>query len=266
MFAFALPWLFVLLPLPCLCRFLLAPAKQQVSAALQIPFYQALQSLHLGQQQRSILKRKKWLAYLAWFLLVSAAAGPQWIGEPIELERSGRDIMLAIDLSGSMEIRDMELNGQAVDRLEVVKAVARQFISQRRGDRLGLILFGTRAYLQTPLTFDYKTVITMLEDSSIALPGPQTAIGDAIGLAVKHLREVPEESRVLVLLTDGENNAGVLDPLQAAELAAENHVKIYTIGMGANRMLVPGLLGPQEVNPSWDLDEEALAEIANETQ
>lgn len=266
MFEFAWPWMFLLLPLPWLVRYFMRPAKQQSTMALHVPFYQDI--AHLKQSQvinNKPLNVRKYLAYLAWLLLVVAAAGPQWLGDPIAMPRSGRNIMLALDLSGSMQIPDMQLNGKASNRLRVVKSVARQFINKREGDRLGLILFGTRAYLQTPLTFDRKTVEDMLNDASIGLAGPQTAIGDAIGLAVKRLSKVPEKSRVLVLLTDGANNAGVLKPLQAAKLAANSHIKIYTIGIGSNRLVVQGLFGPQVINPSNDLDEHALRKIAKLT-
>ncbi len=210
-------------------------------------------------------QNKKYLMYAIWFLLVFAAAGPQWLGAPIELSRSGRNLMLALDLSGSMQIPDMEIDDNAVDRLTVVKKVASEFVQKREGDRLGLILFGSRAYLQTPLTFDVKTVQMMLQDATIGLAGTQTALGDAIGLAVKRLMSVPEKNRVLILLTDGASNSGAVSPLQAAELAEQNDIKIYTIGIGANKMIVPGLLGPEVINPSADLDEDTLQKIADLT-
>ncbi|MEE9452056.1 MAG: VWA domain-containing protein [Gammaproteobacteria bacterium] len=264
MFAFAWLWAFILLPLPWLFRIVFKPAEQSIASALKIPFYGAMYSLI--QTRRDLRASwRKWLVFLAWLCFLTALAGPQWIGEPVTIERSGRHIMLAVDLSGSMEIQDMELANQPVDRLTIVKAVADQFIRQRVGDRLGLILFGTRAYLQTPLTFDRQTVAAMLDDATIALAGPQTAIGDAIGLAIKRLQDTEAQDRVLILLTDGANNAGMLDPIQAAEIAARDGIKIYTVGMGADQMVVPSILGPQVVNPSWDLDEAALERIADLT-
>jgi Ca-activated chloride channel family protein len=143
--------------------------------------------------------------------------------------------------------------------------VAGDFINRRAGDRLGLILFGTQAYLQTPLTFDRKTVMTLLDESAIGLAGDNTAIGDAIGLAVKRLKNQQVNSRVLILLTDGANTAGEVSPLKAAELAAENQLKIYTIGIGADEMLVRSFFGAQKVNPSQDLDEKTLTAIAEKT-
>jgi Ca-activated chloride channel family protein len=164
-----------------------------------------------------------------------------------------------------MDVEDFIIDRSRVDRLTATKNIATQFINRRVGDRLGLILFGTQAYLQTPLTFDRKTVITLLNESAIGLAGENTAIGDAIGLAVKRLRKQQADSRVLVLLTDGANTAGEVTPLKAAELAAENGLKIYTIGIGADEMIVRSFFGNRKVNPSQDLDEKTLKAIADKT-
>ena len=139
------------------------------------------------------------------------------------------------------------------------------FINRRVGDRVGLILFGTQAYLQTPITFDRKTVQTLLDEAVIGLAGDNTAIGDAIGLAVKRLKNQPANSRVLILLTDGANTAGEVSPLKAAELAAANQLKIYTIGVGADEMIVRTFFGSRKVNPSRDLDENTLVKVAEST-
>ena len=205
------------------------------------------------------------LAAIAWFLLVIACTRPQWLGEPIEQAVSGRDLMLAVDLSASMEEQDFMINKKPVDRLTAIKWVADDFINRRVGDRVGLILFGTQAYLQTPLTFDRKTVQTLLDESAIGLAGDNTAIGDAIGLAVKRLKNQPANSRVLILLTDGANTAGEISPLKAAELAAANQLKIYTIGVGADEMIVRSFFGNRKVNPSRDLDENTLVKVAEST-
>ncbi len=169
-----------------------------------------------------------------------AAARPQSVGETVHLPVTGRSIMLAVDLSGSMQTPDMRSGSHAVSRLAAVKAVAGEFIKHRAGDRLGLILFGDEAYLQVPLTLDRNTVRTLLDEAQIGLAGQQTAIGDAIGLAIKRLRDEPIKNRVLILLTDGASNAGNVDPLKAADLAAREGVRIYTIGVGADEMMVPG--------------------------
>ncbi|GAB6049103.1 VWA domain-containing protein [Methyloparacoccus murrellii] len=197
--------------------------------------------------------------------MIVAAARPVWQGEPIEQGVSGRDLMMAVDLSGSMEVADFMLKGHKVDRLTATKAVAGEFIERRMGDRVGLILFGEKAYLQAPLTFDRKTVRTLLDESVIGLAGDKTAIGDAIGLAVKRLKDNPKDQRVLILLSDGANTAGSIAPLQAAELAAKAGLRIYTIGIGAEEMTIRDLLGSRTVNPSQDLDEPTMRGIAEKT-
>ena len=159
----------------------------------------------------------------------------------------------------------MQLAGTSVNRLVAVKAVVGNFVTERTGDRLGLILFGEKAYLQTPLTFDRNTLQTLLNEAQLGFAGNGTAIGDAIGLSVKRLQDRPENHRVLILLTDGANNAGELDPLQAAALAKRASVKIYTIGIGAETQESWGLFGKRVTNPSADLDETTLTGIAEAT-
>ncbi len=267
MFDFAQPLILCLLPLPLLVMWLLPAAKNIQHAALKVPFFNALSNLSattaFAKRRPSIFFAA--IPFLIWVLLVIAAAGPQWLGKPLALPRSGRDIMLAVDISGSMQIPDMAFHGQRTDRLSIVKYAADNFIKQRTGDRLGLILFGSKAYLQTPLTFDRKTVEQMLNDASIGLAGTQTAIGDAIGLAIKRLSNTPQKSRVLILLTDGANNSGVVSPLSAAKVAAKAGIKIYTIGIGASQMIVPGVFGPMAVKTNNELDEKSLKQIAKIT-
>ena len=267
MMHFAWPWVWVLLPLPWLLRRLLPQAAATEPSALRVPFYAQIARLSPQPAQHNSARSRllRWLSYLVWLLLVCAAARPQWLGQEVEIPLSGRDLMLAVDLSGSMQIPDMTLDGRHVSRLTMIKSVAGHFIDQRKGDRIGLILFGTNAYLQTPLTYDRTTVRTMLQEAVIGLAGKATAIGDAIGLAVKRLREHPHQSRVLILLTDGGNDAGEVTPEQAAKLAAEENIRIYTIGVGAERMVVQGFFGDQVVNPSQDLDVTTLKAIAKQT-
>jgi Ca-activated chloride channel family protein len=267
MIEFAWPWVFAALPLPLLIRWLLPAADPGGGAALRVP---VLDDFRLDEPGRATRPASRaWrlpLAALAWLLLVLATARPQWLGDPIELPVSGRDLMLAVDLSGSMRETDFVLAGQRVNRLTATKQVAGDFIERRVGDRLGLILFGEQAYLQAPLSFDRETVRSLLDEAAIGLAGAEaTAIGDAIGLGVKRLRNVEQSSRVLILLTDGVNNAGAVEPLKAAELAAEIGLKIYTIGIGADEALVRGLFGTRRVNPSRDLDEKTLEAIAQRT-
>jgi len=178
---------------------------------------------------------------------------------------SGRDLLLAVDSSGSMAAEDCILDGRPANRLQVVKAAASTFIEQRKGDRLGLILFGSQAYQQTPLTFDRDTVATLLNEAVVRLAGKETAIGDAIGLALKRLRAADTKDRVLILLTDGANTTGEVAPRQAAELAAKEGLRIYTIGLGAKPMRQETFFGPRIINPSADLDEGTLKDIAEIT-
>jgi len=204
------------------------------------------------------------LAGIAWLCLITAAARPQWLGERVDIPVSGRDLMMAVDLSGSMAAEDFDINGQTINRLQAVKLVAGEFIKRREGDRIGLILFGQQAYLQTPLTFDTKTVNTMLQESLIGIAGKMTAIGDAIGLALKRLNGKTAEKQVLILLTDGANTAGEVPPLKAAELAAKQNLKIYTIGIGAASREVGGFFFKQTIKNN-EIDEKTLYEIAEIT-
>ncbi|MDH5259326.1 MAG: VWA domain-containing protein [Gammaproteobacteria bacterium] len=262
MFEFELIWVLLFLPLPLLVKLIL-PSVENSTQALKVPFYQKWINLQQGTSTISKSRSKKiWILYFSWLLLIVAAAKPMWIGDPVSIPVSGRDLMLAVDLSGSMENTDFTIEGSQVDRLTAVKKVAGQFIERRIGDRIGLVLFGKRAYIQTPLTFDRTTVRYMLNEAEIGLAGKETAIGDGIGLAVKRLRERPEESRVLILLTDGANTAGEIEPLKAAELAKTVGLKIYTIGVGADVMEIQSFFGTRRVNPSTDLDEETLTKIA----
>ena len=264
MFEFAWPWIILLAPLPWLLRLLL-PAADSGEAALKVSFLSDLESLS-GRRARANLPawRQQAPFMLLWLLLLTAAARPQWVGEPLPLPTSGRDLLLAVDVSGSMSRDDMRWDGDYISRLQLVKQLFGEFISDRRGDRIGLILFGSRAYLQSPLTFDRQTVRTWLDEALINIAGPQTAIGDAIGLAVKRLRQRPADSRVLILITDGANNGGEIKPDVAARLAAEQQVKIYTIGIGTDPRQ-SSLMGMFGLNPGVDLDEASLVAIAEQT-
>ncbi len=265
MIHFEWPWSALLLPLPLLVRYLLKPIETSHEAALRVPFLHQFSQQQDDARHVDIKRGLLWFTIIAWILLVLSAMRPQWLGDFIEIPVSGRDLMLAVDLSGSMEEQDFVVKDQQVDRLTATKWVAGQFIERRVGDQIGLILFGEQAYLQTPLTFDRVTVKTLLYESAIGLAGQSTAIGDAIGLAVKRLRDKEEQSRVLILLTDGANTAGAVEPIDAAELAAREGLKIYTIGIGADEMIVRSIFGSRRINPSADLDEKTLKAIASKT-
>ena len=263
--------LLLILPLPWILRAILPRAKGTSGGMLRIPFFSNVNNLATGKDKNRN-EHSRWFRLLIifiWVLLVIAAAGPQYIGEPVHITSKARDLMLAVDVSQSMRINDLRVKGEQVDRLNAVKSVLNDFIERRKSDRMGLILFGSRAYLQTPLTFDSTTLKQLLNESQIGIAGPKTAIGDAIGLALKRLKDRPNDSKVLVLLTDGENTAGEINPIQAAQLAAQKGLKIYTIGVGAEEMVTPGILGTRlgarRINPSADLDEETLTNIANLT-
>ena len=262
MLEFAWPWLFLVIPLPLLAA-LLPPADETgPSAHLRFPYTGALRRGPVSVSSSRIGPRV-WLAVAAWLALVIAAARPQWVGESIPLPVAGRSLMLAVDISGSMRTEDMVVAGRPAMRLIAVKQVAADFIARREGDRLGLILFGDQAYQQVPLTFDRETVRALLLEAAIGLAGNGTALGDAIGLAVKRLQDQPEQNRVVILLTDGANTSGSVDPLKASDLAAAEGVRIYTIGIGDDRVPAVGPLGLPR--PGRDLDEVTLKAIADKT-
>jgi Ca-activated chloride channel family protein len=251
--------MFLLLPLPWLAWKLLPPAAP--GAALRLPQPVALADTTKG------VRVSRWrigIACAAWLLLVTAAARPQQPAPPEAMHHTGRALMLAVDCSGSMAIEDMRFGVGAVSRFAAVKAIAARFVAQRSGDDVGLILFGTHAYLLTPMTFDVDTVARQLDGAAIGLAGRETAIGDAIVLAVKHLAALPARARVLVLLTDGVITAGNVVPLDAAKLAGDAGVRIYTIGVGSGAQ-VGGIFGLQLPAPDSELDVDVLTHIAQET-
>ena len=263
MFELAWPWVFALLPLPWLARLVL-PAADSGEPVLKVGFLDELEGL-AGRRARLNLPtwRQQAPFVVIWLLLLCAAARPQWLGEPVPVAASGRDLLVAVDVSGSMDFPDMQWQNEEISRLDLVKALLGDFLQDREGDRVGLILFGSQAYLQAPLTFDRHTVRTWLDEAMIGIAGKNTAIGDAIGLAVKRLRQRPAQSRVLVLITDGANNGGEIDPMVAAQLAADEGVRIYTIGIGADPQQ-SGAFGSFGFS-ALDLDETSLRAISDTT-
>ena len=263
MLSWAWPWLLLAAPLPWLAARVLAPARTDASSGLRVSI--ALHDVAAADGAAPVARWRVAAALLAWLLLVVAACRPQWLGDAESTPRTGRDLLIAVDASGSMSTEDMAIAGRAISRYGAVKTIAGDFIRRRTGDRIGLIVFGSQAYLLTPLTFDRTTVLKQLNDSVVGLPGRQTAIGDAVGLAVKRLQNRPRDQRVLILLTDGVNDAGELDPYKSIDLAVAEHVKIYTIGIGADSMRVDDFFGSHMVNPSADLDERLLTAMAEKT-
>jgi Ca-activated chloride channel homolog len=261
---FAWPWIALAVPLPWL-HYRWRSTAEPRGAALFLPFLATLVGTSPTMRPRSRMGHVVFAAL--WLLLVLAATRPQWLGEPLPMPTTGRKLLLAVDVSGSMATPDM---GGGFTRLRAVQEVAGRFIEGRHGDQVGLILFGTQPYLQAPLTPDVATVHRFLDEAVVGVAGPETAIGDAIGLALKRIKASQDSTNpqtmgtaretVLVLLTDGESNAGAMPPLEAARLAKESGLRIYTIGVGA----IPraGFFGTLGNN---DLDEDTLKSIAKIT-
>ena len=251
-------WALLLLPLPLVIYRFLPPVKER--AAIHLPY--------LPKQDQISSPRNiaiKATATAIWCLLILAVARPVWYGDPVTTQPKHRDLMLVVDLSYSMSQEDMQQGGQYIDRLTAVKNVLSDFIQKREGDRLGLVLFADHAYLQTPLTLDKNTISEQLNQAVLKLIGTQTAIGEGIGLATKTFIDSDAPQRVMILLSDGSNTSGVLDPLEAAKIAKKYDATIYTIGVGAGEMMVKEFFMTRKVNTAQDLDEKTLTEIANIT-
>ena len=259
MWKFDFPWMFALLPLPFLVWWLV-PAYRTRTSAVRMPFFHEMaQAAGEKPAPGGVRLRRNWLQRLLmpllWVLLVIAAAKPVYVEAPIVREEPARDLMLAIDLSGSMATRDfVDAAGARMDRFSAVKQVVSDFIAKRKGDRLGLVVFGDAAYPQAPLTLDHAAVQVLLNQMQIGMAGPRTAIGDAIGLTVKLMENSPAPEKVLILLTDGNDTASAIPPERAAEIARDHKLVIHTIGIGD-----PDTTGEDRV----DLD--ALARISSIT-
>jgi len=234
---FAHPWLFLLLPLPLLVRVLL-PAYREEKESVRAPFFDEIASVSgLTPSGGAVVLRRnlgQWIILpLCWLLAVTALARPQWVGEPIEEIQSARDLMLAVDLSGSMKTADfVDEEGNRVDRLTAITMVLENFVAKRETDRLGLILFGNAAFLQVPFTLDHDVFLRLLDEAQIGMAGPQTMMGDALGLAIKAYEASEAEQRTLILLTDGNDTGSKVPPAKAAEIAAQHEITIYSIGVG----------------------------------
>ncbi len=260
MLTFDFPWAFAILPLPFIVWWLLPPFRE-TTPALRVPFFEQLAAkLNLTPSSGAVVQKSNWvqkvLAPVCWILVVLALASPQWLQPPLVREQSSRDLMLAIDISQSMEAKDFEgPDGNPVDRLTAVKSVVRDFIARRKADRLGLIVFGQGAFPQSPLTLDHETVLLLLDEVRIGMAGPQTSIGDAIGVAVKMTQDSKAQDKVLVLLTDGNDTASRVPPEDAARIAADHRLIIHTIGIGD-----PHASGENKV------DLKALQRLSDETR
>lgn len=267
MTGFVYPMMFLLLPLPLIMRMILPRVNDKNEDALKVPFFEEMDRLS-SVRARSVwgsLHIRRFLGALVWVLLVTAASGPQWTGEPSKVPSEGRNLMLVLDISGSMQEADFAIQNKAVRRWDAVQAVADAFVRKRQGDRIGIVLFGERSYLYVPLTFDLKTVSDLLKEADVGMAGSQTAIGDALGLALKTMIDVPAKSKVIILLSDGSANAGVMKPLEAAELAEKMGVKVYTIGAGSDMVQMMGVFGMMQMPRGDEIDEKTLQEIARKT-
>ncbi len=237
MLEFAYPFLLLLIVLPLLVIGFLPPYRQRVSA-IRVPFFDSVTraagaNVGEGSVVRSRSSIQTILLWIAWSLIVIGLAKPQWLGEPIVRQEAARDIMLAVDLSGSMDYVDFEDDaGNLLRRLDAVKGVIDEFVATRSEDRIGLIVFGNRAFLQLPFTRDLETAREMVRLTEVGIAGPKTAIGDAIGLAIRNFDESQIEERLMILLTDGNDTASKMTPVNAAAIARDNGVEIYTIGVG----------------------------------
>lgn len=261
--------------LPWLVRFFWPrPAVEQhesvegMQATLLHPTLSHLQDAFQTRTPRQPLSVRlhNWLLFLLWLALVLALMRPQWLEPYTENRTAGYDLMLAVDASHSMNALDFTLNDEQVSRMQVVKGVVAKFIEGRQGDRIGLVIFGSRAYVLSPMTYDRKAVSSLLGEVIPRIAGDGTAIGDALGLGVKKLRERPEGSRVLLLIADGENTAGTIPPLKAAQLAAQEGIRIYSIGVGSDKKKVPILENGRIVTRSdLGFNEQAMREIAEAT-
>ena len=251
-------WALCLLPLPFIV-YKFAPSVKQ-KTAISLPYLP--QQAQLSAPNHMFAKG---LAVAIWVCLVIAAARPVWYGEPVNVSPKHRDMMLVVDLSYSMSQKDMQQGDDYIDRLTAVKHVLKDFVAKRKGDRLGLIYFADHAYLQTPLTFDLHTVEEQVNHAVLKLIGTQTAMGEGIGLATKNFIDGDAPQRVMILLSDGSNNSGVMDPIEAANIAKKYHTTIYTIGVGAGKLTVQSFFGSQTVDTAKDLDEKTLKKVASIT-
>ena len=261
---FAWPWLLAAIPLPWLVHALL-PARASQVPALRVPWGERLRKVASGGLLQATSRGFPWLAMLAWSLLCVAAARPQDLGPPIAPPQVGRDMMLAVDLSASMGEEDMELGGRLVDRLTAAKAVLADFLDRRVGDRIGLVVFGDRAFALTPLTLDRDSVRQQLDTSVVGLAGRATALGDAIALSTKRLQHQETEQRVLIVLTDGVNTAGVLEPAKAAQIARDAGVRVHAIAFGGQGGGALSVFGFSLPTGGDEVDEAGLQKIAELT-
>jgi Ca-activated chloride channel family protein len=220
--------------------------------ALCVPFFDVIQK-NLKKTVGPYKKRSSPFFILAYLFLTVAAMRPVFYAQPIYIPSTGRQMMLVLDVSGSMAEQDFVYNNRRSTRLGVVQNVAQDFIKSRQGDAVGLTIFGSEAFLYTPLTPDTQTASQMLTEIGVGMAGDRTAIGDALLVALKQMKDIPSDKKVIILLSDGFANAGIVRPEEAIQVAKENNVKIYTVGLGSDKQTVQSFFFTQEINPSKDL-------------
>lgn len=267
MLSFMWPWCVIILPLAWGARRLLKPADSThpTTGAIRVPFWDRLNVIKSARIASETPKSSKWLCWMAWVFLVLAAMRPIWWGEPIPNQQSSHNIMLALDVSGSMEEQDFDLNRRPATRLQILKAVSDDFVQSRAGDNLGIVIFGSEAYTYAPLSPDIATLRELLGEIGIGIAGTQTAIGDALALAVQGVASVPTDSQIVILMSDGMSNAGRVSVDEAVKLAAGQGIKVYTVGIGSDAQMIQDFFGLVQINPSQSLDEKTLQEIAQKT-
>lgn len=263
--SFMWPWILCAVCVPFIVyRLFPAAERTEVAQALYWPFFEQLKT-DLEKDSGQTKRWARWFFFGFWLCLVVAAARPVYWTEPLILSQQQRNLMLVLDVSGSMDERDFSVNQQPFSRLDIVQYLTQDFLQKREGDQVGVVLFGTQAYPYVPLTSDVKTAAQMLREMSVGMAGDRTSIGDALVLALKNLQNVPNSSQVIILMSDGQANAGIVTPDKAAELAKGMGVKVYTIGIGADTYTLPSAFGmPSVVMPSA-LDEKTLQDIAHVT-
>jgi len=266
MYQFLWPIVLLLLPLPWLVRKWMRAGQGEaaLSGALKVPFFNRLKKLNGGNiSEQHFVSPVLW--WLAWTFFVAAAARPVWIGEAQQVSKEARNIVLTLDVSGSMEEKDFDINGRPTTRLNIVKNLARDFIQKRTGDNVGLVIFGSEAYTYAPISPDTKTLEELLGEIGIGMAGNQTAMGDALALAIQTASAVPENARIVILMSDGVSNAGVVQMEEALRLAQQAKVKVYTIGIGSDPKTLQGFFGFIQSSSGVDLDEATLQKVASDT-
>lgn len=254
MLTFLYPWMFVAIVLPFLVRWLVPPRFESISA-IRVPFIARLEAAGVDSYDDRTHQRSLIPAAIIWLLVLTALARPQWLEKPIERTIPTRDLLLLVDLSASMDHDDfLSPDGKAIDRLTAVKSVLDDFLVKREGDRVGLVVFGNSPFLQVPFTADLQLCQQLLDETAVGMAGPRTALGDAIGLGIQLFADSDAPAKTMIALTDGNDTASSVPPVEAARVARDRDITIHTIAIGD-----PETVGEEKI------DEDALREVASTT-